>query len=66
MPDNDYGVYQDGTNPVQWVVTVSPLTLSTDTEQAARYGEQDAMNTATYLNSTTDSTYFVGHVPKPH
>lgn len=66
MPLNNYGVYQDGSNPVLWVKTSSPLVLSSE-DQAQLYSEIDAMTVANYLNSFGEETYRVGR-PKnvPH
>ncbi len=56
---NDYGVFQDGSNPVIWVVTANPLTTGSS-DQAALYSEGGAMDVAVYLNSSNDNTFKVG------
>jgi len=63
---NNYGVYtEDGEGVVQWVTSLTPLTTGV-ADNALEWNEQDAMATATYLNSLGGSTYFIGRVPKPH
>ena len=57
--NNDYGVYLDGSSPVQWVKTVTPLFLSS-ADQAQTYNEMDAISVATYLTSTSENTFKVG------
>ncbi len=64
MP-NDYGVYQDGTNPELWVKTSSPLVMSS-ADQAQLSSEANAMVTATYLNSFGEATYKVGRPDDRH
>jgi len=62
---NDYGVFQDGTNPLLWVVTVTPLSLGS-ADQASLYSEGGAMDVAVYLNSTNDLTFKVGRPDDRH
>lgn len=62
---NDYGVYQENSNPVLWVKTSSPLVLSS-ADQAQLSSESSAMVTATYLNSFGEATYKVGRPDDRH
>jgi len=64
--ENNYGVYtklEGGT--IVWVTGITPLTTG-PAEDAIKWNEQDALATATYLNSLGEGTYFIGRVPKPH
>lgn len=62
---NDYGVYQDNTNPVLWVKVENPLELSS-ADQALLMSEVDA-NTLADALSQGGETFRVGR-PKnvPH
>lgn len=59
----EYGVYQDGTD--LWEVTLVPLTTGT-AQQAERYEQTDAANTATYLTTSTGNLWKVGRPDDRH
>ena len=48
----------------EFVVTDSPLTLTTDINQAGEWSEDQAIQKAAELSQST-SEQFVGHVPRP-
>jgi len=49
----------------EFVVTVSPLVLTTDINQAGDWSEDQAQQHAADLTASTGEA-FIGHVPKPH
>ena len=49
----------------EFVVTVSPLALTTDINQAFDTSEDNAQQIAADLTASTGES-FIGHVPKPH
>ena len=58
---NNYGVYQDGSNPVLWVKETTPDLVLSSADQAELWSEVDAMVVANYLNSgNAESVYKVG------
>lgn len=68
MP-NDYGVYQEGTDPVLWVKETSPtLVLSSEDQAINNLSYADAITIANYLTNLGEASFAPGR-PKdrqPH
>lgn len=64
---NDWGVYKENTNPVEWMVTESPLTLGSEDQAIDNLSYADAITIANYLSSGGDVSFAPGRpIRKPH
>ena len=63
---NNYGLYQDGSNPVLWMVTEVPLTLGSADQAVNNLSFADAASIATYLSGNSDNTFKVGRPGDRH
>jgi len=66
MPNqNDYGVYQEGTNPELWVKTEVPLELSSADQAIDNWSYTEAASVATYLTGQGIGEFRVGRPKTP-
>jgi len=60
MPQNDYGVYQEGTNPELWMKQEAPLILSSEDQAIDNLSYADAITISNYLSQQGDGSFAPG------
>lgn len=64
---NDWGVYQENTNPVLWMKNEDPLILSSEDQAIDNLSYAEAITIAEYLTNQGENSFAPGRpIRKPH
>lgn len=65
--NNDYGVFKEQTNPVEWMVQETPLVLGSEDQAINNLSYADAITISEYLSQGGEASFAPGRpVRKPN